>query len=320
MTRFSETRSQPLFSLVDSCLSWAFYFIGELMALKDQPYLPLFIQDLLTDEKLIECSPEAHGVYFRLICLLHKQEVYGKLELKAKYKQISSKIEAFATMLSKQMPFSKDEIDNGISELKQEGVIQIEDFCLSQKRMVRDGEKSLKKATAGSLGGKAESKSQADIKQKSSKSQADTESESESENKDVPINIDETEIEPWYLEQADFWIDRAKKYFPSVERDRIKFAKDIEKLIKIDKLKIEEVILIQDYLAEKPDTNGFNWFKQIGTPGKLRDRSKNADKIKYWELILKDIFEEKEKSKPKWAKTYREANLINQEKIKNEQK
>jgi hypothetical protein len=148
----------------------------------------------------------------------------------------------------------------------------------------------------------------------------DSHMENENENKDIIKDKNETEIEPWYLEQADFWINRAKKYFPSIKVDRNRFASDIERLVKIDKLKIEEIILIQDYLAEKPDTNGFNWFFQIGTPGKLRERSKNVDKIKYWELVLKDIFKEKEKSEPKWSKTYREANRINQEILKNEQK
>ncbi len=146
------------------------------------------------------------------------------------------------------------------------------------------------------------------------------ENEIEKENKDIIESKNDIEIEPWYIEQADFWIERAKKYYPSIKSNQTKFAQDIEKLVKIDKISIEEVILIQDYLTEKPDTNGFHWFFQIGTPGKLRERSKNADKIKYWELILKDIFKEKEKNEPKWSKTFKEANLINQERMKNEQK
>lgn len=32
------------------------------MALRDQPYLPLYVQDFLTDEKLRECSYEAEFV------------------------------------------------------------------------------------------------------------------------------------------------------------------------------------------------------------------------------------------------------------------
>jgi len=50
------------------------------MALRDQPYLPLYVQDFLTDEKLMECSAETTGVYIRLLCILHKQKEYGQMQ------------------------------------------------------------------------------------------------------------------------------------------------------------------------------------------------------------------------------------------------
>jgi hypothetical protein len=123
------------------------------MARKDLPYLPLYVQDLLTDEKLVECSASAHGVYFRLMCILHKQETYGLLCLKQKYKQNESKTENFATMLVKQMPFSSKQIQEGLDELFENEVINITDFELSQKRMVHDGELSKSRAINGNLGG-----------------------------------------------------------------------------------------------------------------------------------------------------------------------
>jgi hypothetical protein len=124
------------------------------MALRDQPYLPLYVQDVLTDEKLIECSAEAHGVYFRLLCILHKQESYGMIELKAKYKQNKNKLTAFAEMLCKQMPFDLTIILQSIKELIEERVIFIEGDCLCQKRMIRDFEISTKRALSGAIGGK----------------------------------------------------------------------------------------------------------------------------------------------------------------------
>lgn len=124
------------------------------MALRDQPYLPLYVQDVLTDEKLIECSAEAHGIYFRLLCLLHKQEKYGVIELKSKYKQNENKIAAFSEMLRKPMPFSETEIMKSLEELITEGVITLDGDTLYQKRMKKDGEISEKRATAGSVGGK----------------------------------------------------------------------------------------------------------------------------------------------------------------------
>ena len=123
------------------------------MALRDQPYLPLYVQDVLTDEKLIECSAESHGVYFRLLCLLHKQEKYGLICLKQKYKQKGSKIQNFASMLAKQMPFGQKQIEDALIELFNEGVINITEDELSQKRMVHDGNLSLIRSTIGKKGG-----------------------------------------------------------------------------------------------------------------------------------------------------------------------
>ena len=128
------------------------------MALRDQPYLPLYVQDVLTDEKLIECSAQSHGVYFLLLCLLHKQEKYGLICLKEKYKQIQSKTEAFASMLAKQMPFEQKQIQNCLDELLHEKVITIDGFELYQKRMVKDGELSIMRTEAGKMGGSSVTK------------------------------------------------------------------------------------------------------------------------------------------------------------------
>lgn len=128
------------------------------MARKDKPYLPLYVQDVLTDERLIECSAEAHGIYLRLMCILHKQEKYGLLCLKQKHKQSESKIENFACMLGKQMPFEQKQIQRGLQELFDEGVIKIEENTLFQKRMVSDGELSIVRATIGKSGGSSVTK------------------------------------------------------------------------------------------------------------------------------------------------------------------
>ena len=66
------------------------------MALRDQPYLPLYIQDFLTDEKLMECSASAVGIYIKVMCILHKQDEYGVLLLKQKDKQSDKQILNFA--------------------------------------------------------------------------------------------------------------------------------------------------------------------------------------------------------------------------------
>ena len=35
------------------------------MALRNQPYIPLYVQDFLTDEKLNQCSPASQGIYIK---------------------------------------------------------------------------------------------------------------------------------------------------------------------------------------------------------------------------------------------------------------
>ena len=121
------------------------------------PYLPLYVQDFLTDEKLIECSAESTGVYIRLLCIMHKSHEYGKILLKQKDKQNpkqnESKISDFAYKLAKQMPWEMDVILRALTELEAEGVITIEGDVLFQKRMVKDGQISEKRANAGQKGG-----------------------------------------------------------------------------------------------------------------------------------------------------------------------
>ena len=132
------------------------------MARKDQPYLPLYVQDFLLDEKLVECSAEAHGVYIRLMCLMHKSATYGAILLKQKDKQNDkqneSKVADFAYKLARQMPFETEVIERALSELLEEGVIQLEGDVLYQKRMVRDGKLSDIRALSGKKGGKLSAK------------------------------------------------------------------------------------------------------------------------------------------------------------------
>jgi uncharacterized protein YdaU (DUF1376 family) len=153
------------------------------MALRDQPYIPLYVQDYLTDEKLNECSAATQGIYMKIMCLMHKSEQYGKILLKQKYKQKlskgQSKIDAFAWQLLKHLPFYWQELYDALKELTDENVLYIENDYLCQKRMIRDNEISIKRAEAGSKGGKqtqfAKAKSQAN-------SQANSENENENEN------------------------------------------------------------------------------------------------------------------------------------------
>jgi len=124
------------------------------MALRDQPYLPLYVQDIMTDEKLNECCASTHGIYIKgIMCLMHKSEQYGKLLLKQKYKQNENICLNFACMLAKHLPYSEDEIEKAISELVKEKVCYFDGDYLCQKRMIKDNSISETRAKAGKKGG-----------------------------------------------------------------------------------------------------------------------------------------------------------------------
>lgn len=155
------------------------------MALRDQPYIPLYVQDFLTDEKLNECSALAHGIYIKLMCLMHKSDKYGTILLEQKYKQSDKQINNFAIKLIKHLPFTTDEIVKGLNELLSEKVIYLDGDMICQKRMIKDNELSLKRADAGKKGGIKSQFAKA-------KTQASTENESEveTESKNGTIKID----------------------------------------------------------------------------------------------------------------------------------
>ena len=124
------------------------------MALRDQPYLPLYVQDYLTDEKLNNCSASSQGIYIKVMCLFHKCDPYGGILLKQNDKQNESICLNFARKLSKQLPFDSIEINEALIELLHEKVLLIDGDFLFQKRMVKDNDISNKRSEIGKKGGK----------------------------------------------------------------------------------------------------------------------------------------------------------------------
>lgn len=147
------------------------------MALRNQPYLPLYVKDFLTDEKLIECSAEATGVYIRLMCIMHSSENYGQLKLSDKYND-EDQIKNYSNMLVKQMPYAYEIIYKSLEELLKEKVIFFDKNILTQKRMFNDGLLSEERAKAGKKGGKH---SKQNASKTPSKNEANTEYEYEDE-------------------------------------------------------------------------------------------------------------------------------------------
>lgn len=197
------------------------------MARKDKPYLSLYVQDFMSDEKLRECSAESVGVYIFVMCVLHKSDTYGSMKIKDKYFCLDFAYtfaydfaSPCASMLVRHLPFSEEVIRNSLVELIKEGVLSIdtENNILYQKRMVNDGLLSETRAEAGSKGGKISKRSSKDV----SKTKANTQANIQA-NTDIDIDND---------------IDN-----------------DIDISLPIKDLKDKEIIGIIEYLNQEADTN-----------------------------------------------------------------
>jgi uncharacterized protein YdaU (DUF1376 family) len=230
------------------------------MALRDQPYLPLYIQDFLTDEKLIECSPHATGIYIRLMCIMHKSEEYGTILLKQKDKQKLKQEENFALKLAKYMPYSFDEILTGLAELINEGVLQIEGDKLTQKRMVKDNYISIERGKAGKKGGE---KTQSFAK---AKKKANTENEIENEydivnnniNNSVPEISNVNSLGKTEIIYSDF--ENFRKQYPGTKRG---YTTEFENLKKKHKDWKQIIPIVPEWKNLSTYINNRSWEEQI---------------------------------------------------------
>jgi hypothetical protein len=148
----------------------------------------LYVQDFLTDEKLMECSASATGVYIRIMCVMHKAETYGKILLKQKDKQTDNQIENFALKLARHFPYDLDTVLAGIKELCQEKCLVIEGDFLVQKRMVGDGELSLTRSKSGRKGGETTQSKNKKIAKAKTEANTEYEIEYEDDNDNTVLN------------------------------------------------------------------------------------------------------------------------------------
>lgn len=142
------------------------------MISRDQPYIHFYVNDFFADEKLRECSAESIGVYIMLMCVLHKQEEYGTLLLKQKYKQSSSICLSFASQFAKQLPFDDAVIERALTELLELGVLSVEGDRIIQQRMVKDALLSQKRAAAEKKGGQRRAENTKDFAKSFAKANA----------------------------------------------------------------------------------------------------------------------------------------------------
>ena len=170
------------------------------MALRDQPYLPLYVQDIMTDERLNECSAATHGIFIKgIMCLMHKSEEYGKILLEQKYKQTDNQIKNFALKICKHTPYNTEEIISALVELIDNKVCHIEGDFLCQKRMIKDGLLSLTRSKIGHEGGKQTQRKFAKAK---SKAKHKPNSEYVNDNEIEDINVKKKESKKIYGSHA----------------------------------------------------------------------------------------------------------------------
>jgi hypothetical protein len=130
------------------------------------PYFPFYADDWLSDEKLRACSSASIGLWIDMLCLMHKNDRRGYLQLNGK--------PVTAAQLARMTGRATDEVSQQLAELMDAGVPSAtEDGILYSRRMVRDERVRQVRSVAGKKGGDVTGgllKQKA--KQKSSKGQA----------------------------------------------------------------------------------------------------------------------------------------------------
>lgn len=162
------------------------------MALTDQPYLPLYVDDWMNNNKLKMCSLEARGLMIQIMCVMHKSDNYGEILLGQKFKQTDNQIKNFALQLARLCMASAEEVFTPLSELLEEEALEIEAEKLTCRRMVKDADISLKRSQAGKAGGKAaQEKEKKPLKFAEAKDEANAKQNPVNENESVNVNEDE---------------------------------------------------------------------------------------------------------------------------------
>lgn len=228
------------------------------MALRNQPYLPLYVQDFLTDEKLMECSALATGVFIKVLCVMHKSETYGTILLKQKDKQNDKQVNNFALKLSKFLPWNTEVILLGLEELLQENVLSIEGDFIIQKRMVKDGIISDKRSKSGSKGGMKSLGKNSDFAR--AKTQANSEDEIENEIQDESKNEVEVYKKPTE-KKIDY--DQIKDIFNQVchQLPKVQKLSDARKKLIMERAKehgLETIGEVFRNVSESDFMNGIN--------------------------------------------------------------
>lgn len=110
------------------------------------PWMKFYPSDWLSDERLRACSGEARGLWIDMLCLMHKSDRRGYLQLNGQPLTLDQ--------LARSTGRSTEESARQLQELKTSGVFSVtEHGVIFSRRMVREEGKSVKCSEAGRLGG-----------------------------------------------------------------------------------------------------------------------------------------------------------------------
>ncbi len=111
------------------------------------PYMQFYCDDWLSDEKLRACSSAAIGLWIDMLCLMHKNDRRGYLQLNDK--------PVSPAQLARMTGRAADEVSLQLAELLDAGVPSVSEHgIVYSRRMIRDERIREVRADAGSKGGK----------------------------------------------------------------------------------------------------------------------------------------------------------------------
>lgn len=246
------------------------------MALRNQPYIPLYVQDFMSDEKLRECSAASVGVYIFILCLMHKSKKYGCILLEQKDKQTVEQLTNFALKLVRHLPYSKDTIKSALSDLILNEVLQITSNALIQKRMKHDGEVSQQRSKAGKAGVKAKQKKHKDFAQAKDQAKGEQITEIETVNEYEYVNDYLTHQQQ--KELLLYWIDYRKEI-----KKPLKSKKTITALAKkISQYGYEYSLKVIYYSVE----NGYQGLFFDKATKQINNQTQNKSAAQLWKELI----------------------------------
>ena len=110
-----------------------------------RPSFQFYPGDWLRDTALRSVSVGARGAWIDMICLMHEGTPYGHLKVNQKV--------ILPVNLARMIGLTSAEVEGYLEELKEAGVCDMVDGCISCRRMIRDEEIRHKRAEGGSKGG-----------------------------------------------------------------------------------------------------------------------------------------------------------------------